>query len=65
MKFNCLLVVILYLLLMGKGMAQQLYELPQNCDFINDDARICAPQLTPKYDNPFIGVLINSPSKIV
>jgi hypothetical protein len=49
----------------GKTMSEQLYVLPQDCDFIAGDARACAPQLTPRYSNPFRGVLINGPKTVV
>lgn len=48
----------------GVSMNDQLYVLPQDCDFNAGDMRTCAPQLLPPYSNPFRGILINGP-KIV
>lgn len=48
----------------GVSMSEQLYTLPQDCDFNAGDMRACAPQLLPPYSNPFSGILINAP-KIV
>lgn len=45
-------------------MNNQLYVLPQDCDFISGDPRACAPQLTPKYSNPFRGILLNGPKNV-
>lgn len=45
-------------------MSKPLYELPENCDFINDDETACAPQLIPKYGNRFRGILINGPKLV-
>lgn len=61
----CLLLSLITLQAQGEKMSQQLYELPQNCDFVRDDARDCAPQLTPKLGNPFLGVLINGPQSVI
>lgn len=44
-------------------MTKPLYELP-DCEFVEGRQSRCMPQLTPKYGNPFRGILINGPKVV-
>lgn len=54
----------------AEKMNNPLYELPDNCDFLQAVSNSglsfdCSPQLIPKFSNPFNGILINSPDNVL
>lgn len=51
-------------------MKDTLYKIPESCDFSqvqNNQGKTfdCTPKLIPKYSNPFVGIIINSPNSIL
>lgn len=55
---------------MNESKKKQLYELPQNCDFMevgNNASKefACSPRLLDRFTSPFRGLLINGPADVV